>query len=140
MRPERFPASFSQGPHPTIAKLEAEIVYRVKMHCMIAYGRYTSLFCLYGNGDCSVCRPHHPPTPTHTKIHIRDCNCPVNRVRYLARSQMQTTMNMRMKAFMTGMSDLVSAVMICFTALILPNSLPQPSAQPPTTLSDRLPA
>ena len=53
---------------------------------------------------------------------------------------MQTTMNMRMKAFMTGMSDLVSAVMICFTALILPNSLPQPSAQPPTTLSDRLPA
>ena len=41
MRPERFPASFSQGPHPTIAKLEAEIVYRVKMHCMIAYGRYS---------------------------------------------------------------------------------------------------
>ncbi len=41
----------------------------------------------------------------------------------LAGAHMQTTMNMRAKALRTGMMDLERAVMICFTALILPKSL-----------------
>ncbi len=41
----------------------------------------------------------------------------------VAGAQMQTTMNMRAKALRTGTIDLERAVIICFTALILPKSL-----------------